>query len=59
MGRGLSVPLAVACLAYVQGALGGEGLGEGAPAITGVVAHVVAEQAPGPLWEERQREGGG
>lgn len=47
------------CLAYVQGALGGEGLGEGAPAITGVVAHVVAEQAPGPLWEERQREGGG
>lgn len=59
MGGGLGVPLAVACLADVQGALGGEGLGEGAPAVARVVAHVVAEQAAGPLREKRDREGGG
>lgn len=57
VGRGLSVPLAVACLAYVQGRWVVKVWGEGAPAITGVVAHVVAEQAD-PLWEE-DREGGG
>jgi hypothetical protein len=33
----------------VQRALGGESLGEGASAVTLVVAHVVAEQATSPL----------
>lgn len=49
MGRRLGGALAVACLADVQRALGGKGLGEGAPAVTLVVADMVAEQATGPL----------
>lgn len=49
VGRRLGGALAVACLADVQRALGGKGLGEGAPAVTLVVADMVAEQATGPL----------
>lgn len=49
MGWRLGVALAVSRLVDVQWALGGEGLGEGAPAVTLVVADVVAEQATGPL----------
>ena len=56
VGGGFGVPLAVACLADVQGALGSEGLGEGAPAVAGIVAHMVAKQAAGPLRGKRDRE---
>lgn len=49
VGWRLGVALAVSRLVDVQWALGGEGLGEGAPAVALVVADVVAEQATGPL----------
>lgn len=50
MGWRFGVTLAVPRLVDVQRALGGEGLGEGAPAVALVVADdVVAKQATGPL----------
>lgn len=54
VGWRLSVALAVTRLVDVQRALGGEGLGVGAPAVALVVADVVTEQATSPLqarWE--------
>lgn len=54
VGRRLRVTLVVARLVDVQGALGGEGLREVAPAVTWVVADMVAKQASSPL-QTRQR----
>lgn len=61
VGGRFGVALGVTSLVDMQRALGGEGLGKGAPAVTLVVADMVAEQATSPLqarWEEgkwRQR----
>lgn len=58
VGGRFSVALVVTRLVDVQRALGGEGLGEGAPAVALVVVDVVDEQASGPLWARRTGDGG-
>lgn len=54
MGWGLSISLVVARFIDVQRALGSECLGEGASAITLVVADMVSEQATSPLFVKKK-----
>lgn len=49
MGWRLGVTLVVSGLVDMQWALGGEGLGKSAPAVTWIVGDVVAKQASSPL----------
>lgn len=54
MGWRLGVPVVVAGLVDVQRSLGGEGLGEPAPAVTLVVADVVSKQASSSLPQKQK-----